>query len=85
MGDIRDVRSISVKDFGGVPAERLQQLSKGRFNGAVTVFPDEKKEVEMPPNAPRILRKARLFYLRPLAPAFVYRPIFQDPLKDPCL
>lgn len=52
VGDIRDVRSISVKDFGGLSAERLQEVSKGRFRGAVTVFPDEKKEVPLPPNAP---------------------------------
>ncbi|CAL5219413.1 g1241 [Coccomyxa viridis] len=57
VGDIRDVQSISVKDFGGLSAERLQQLSKGRFNGAVTVFPDEKREIPMPPNAPRFPRK----------------------------
>ena len=61
VGDIRDVRSISVKDFGGLSAERLQQVSKGRFRGALTVFPDEKKEVPLPPNAPEFQRKVSPF------------------------
>ena len=85
MGDIRDVRSISVKDFGGLSAERLQQLSKGRFNGAVTVFPDEKREVPMPPNAPRFPRKASPLYLIALALALSAIPLSQDLLKAPGL
>ena len=71
VGDIRDVQSISVKDFGGVSAERLQQISKGRFNGAVTVFPDEKREVPMAPNAPNFRRKVSLFSLKPVLSASV--------------
>lgn len=63
VGDIRDVQSISVKDFGGLSAERLQQISKGRFDGTMTVFPDEKKEVPMPPNAPRYLNKVSSWHL----------------------
>ncbi len=58
VGDIRDLRTISVKDFGGLSAERLREISQGRFNGQVTVFPDEKKEVPMPPTAPQYLKKA---------------------------
>ena len=58
VGDIRDLRTISVKDFGGLSAERLKEISEGRFNGQVTVFPDEKKEVPMPPTAPQYRKKA---------------------------
>ena len=84
VGDIRDVQSISVKDFGGVSAERLQQISKGRFNGAVTVFPDEKREVPMPPNAPNFRRKVSLFSLTPVISAGVLaRMLSMDSLKAP--
>ena len=85
VGDIRDVQSISVKDFGGLSAERLQQLSKGRFNGAVTVFPDEKREIPMPPNAPRFPRKASLSYLRTSAPGLSTKLMSKDSIRAPIL
>ena len=60
VGDIRDVQTFRVKDLGGLSAERLRKLSRGRFDGTITAFPDEKKEVPMPPNAPRFLNRVRL-------------------------
>ena len=63
VGDIRDVQTFKVKDLGGLSADNLRKLSRGRFNGTVTAFPDEKKEVPMPPNAPKFLDRVRLLHL----------------------
>lgn len=52
VGDIRDVRSFKVKDLGGISVERLQRASKGRFDGTVTAFPDDKYAIPLPPNTP---------------------------------
>ena len=68
VGDIRDVQTFRVKDLGGLSAERLRKLSRGRFDGTITAFPDEKKEVPMPPNAPRFLNRVRLLQLLALSP-----------------
>ena len=72
VGDIRDVQTFRVKDLGGLSAERLRKLSRGRFDGTITAFPDEKKEVPMPPNAPRFLNRVRLLQLLALCPYFVH-------------
>ena len=61
VGDIRDAQTFKVKDLGGLSRERLQEISQGRFDGTVTVFPDEKKEVPMPPSAPLFRKKASSF------------------------